>query len=371
MTTCNCIRTLLSHHIMNTHFSDCPSQKCTQTVDTGQRSHQKQKISSTHSHNIPSQTMSSINAKRRRVCADPPEMVSAANANAELLFDDMIPEVNPYRVCEEEEVRPSEVVSSNATVAKSDFKTAKEAVAQPKEENVKEEIIPVVTPLRLEPLSMLLMVDLQQPDPSSVVVALKQVHKLVSDAGTKKENRVQENYRKEAMGIGAPAILLLTLRKWIHEEKIQLWALACLNWITHGQLQTSIAAAKMGGVEAVVTAVKLFPDHTSIRVNGFRVLRHMIASGFVHLAYFVKELQGVHLVQETMRKFSENADLQCSCCSIFLTIIRIMKQQHHKDYGGHFVRAGIAVDVATALRNHAEDVRVQKVGGDLMKSLFS
>jgi hypothetical protein len=152
-------------------------------------------------------------------------------------------------------------------------------------------------------LAKILMFDLQTNNPEEVADALQFLANSLWNHGG-----VEDAHR-----LGAPAIVLATMRKFCFVERIQAHGCVCIQ-----VMSPSDVMLELGGVDWIAHILKMFPHSLMIQGSACGALAGvfvtMRSSQVVHR--FVYELCGVQMVVQAMKIYSDSAELQWFGCAL-------------------------------------------------------
>ena len=217
----------------------------------------------------------------------------------------------------------------------------------------------------LNEIPKLLMVDLQQSDADSVLIALKRLKKVLKIGGDKEK-------RKQAILMGGVTLVLLQMQKWRNHEQIQVQGCLCLGWFNCPlDSTTHKVSLETGSVEVMTTALKTF--FGSLNVNTYAcealalVLRLDVNPDVSKpLTFkFVREYGGLQLILDAMKAFPDNARLQRHCCEVLQNLAKGTELRKP------LIAAGSVECVAKAIRTHMQDETFGEYGSSFMAELFS
>ncbi|CAB9507579.1 ARM [Seminavis robusta] len=243
-------------------------------------------------------------------------------------------------------------------------------VVQPSEEPASEQFI--VAP-KLDEIPQLLFVELQKGKPEDVVEALNRIHDLyylgdkddINDPGMKN----WENTRR----LGPIGIVVMIMRRWSPNHDIQNMSCSALCNLLYDRSTAKMALVQCGGVEAVTSAMKNFPQSEDLQTNACNTLRNT----FINLTTnpkvvkdcaccFVEELEGVDLLVKTMKEFPDNTSILEDCCMVFNNLAACFKQ--HQDI---FIDAGVVEAVAAVQKKHSNNKDLKEGTKQFMSVMFS
>lgn len=220
---------------------------------------------------------------------------------------------------------------------------------------------------RLNPIPRLLLHDAQKYKVDAVVKALKQLVKMIASA-----NYESKKNQREAIEVGAPAVVLLTMRNWRHNESITSAGLECLLWLTVRSNPGASATIKCGGVDAVADALAAFPDSRWILNFGGTVILNILAARLdsqVRQAaldtFLHHDVDGIRLLQQAMKRFRDDDVVQSTCCAVLYVVLKLKL-----GYKTEMVKRGVVVDVATAMKNHHDNDTIQTHGRNYIRTMY-
>lgn len=199
-----------------------------------------------------------------------------------------------------------------------------------------------------------LLVDLQSEDPNIVVDTLRRLKALFDVEDVAESTK----HRKLATGLGTATIIVIIMRKFQMNEPIQELSFDCLSSLTFETKIARVAFAQMGGVEAVVSAIWMFPDSVLVLDCGFCIIMNALSDddqdGESIAKLFVEQLDGLPLIHKAMKNFPECASLQGSCCGL-LNNLAVRKTFHKAIH-----ESGAIVTVGAALHSHMRNEKVRE-----------
>ena len=202
---------------------------------------------------------------------------------------------------------------------------------------------------KLREIPKLVLVDMQKDDPHSVIQAMNLLvdKTLDSDQG------------KLFQAVAVPKILD-AMQKWQHHEGLQREACYCIRRICKHDSDLSELMASLGGLEALVNAMIVFP--TSVRIHEYALgaIRYVAAEDSPGLVRFMKGLKGIDLTLRAMESFQDNAGVQRACCRLFCSLAcgPVSKKA--------LAEAGVISAVATCMEENWENMSVMKAAGEFM-----
>ncbi|CAB9511481.1 expressed unknown protein [Seminavis robusta] len=260
---------------------------------------------------------------------------------------------------EESRPQPSVVVSSSPTGVHPADDPAAVSVVAPK----------------LDEIPQLLFVELHKDRPESVVEALKRISDLflVQDDNNKHDPAIK-NWEKTHY-LGPISFVVVTMNKWSTNHDVQLWSCGALcNLLSVKKSSTAmLSMAKSGGVEAVIGAMKTFPQSDDLQMDACMALgntffnvtkRHKIVQDCA--ARFVEELEGVALMLGVMKQFPDDEELLNNCCWLFDSLATCFPQHH-----GMFIDAGVVEVVASVQKRYSGNETLKQATKEFMSTMFS
>lgn len=210
-----------------------------------------------------------------------------------------------------------------------------------------------------------LLMDLPNFDEDQTSSALEKLSDLIAA-----NNLNKDAHKQEAAECGAVALVVQAMRKWQHCRNIQNSSCLCLKYLSYKRNEAGVLIVKLGGMESVFDALKIFPDFDLQRwgigtlANIFHgIFTSMILQNAANL--FVNELDGVLLVTKAMKADQANVDTQRSAALLFLNLSSM------KELRGELVKQGAVSSVGMALEKHSENEDLQKRAAKFMQLVFS
>lgn len=213
----------------------------------------------------------------------------------------------------------------------------------------------------LKPIPKLIM-KLYSEEVEQVAADLEKLGDLVDT----KHKKSKEN-TDISMKLGAYTVVLLTMRKWQYNAQIQKWGCFYLTrLLSTTNDEASIVA--MGGVEAILDAMTIFPDDEDINRFALNALMCAFCSEQVFhdsAGRFVKQLDGVAKIVKCMKRNSTWDELQETACALFTNLAR--GKEIHKA----LLEGGAASAVAMAAEKNKGNKPIKEHALEFMKLVFS
>jgi hypothetical protein len=214
----------------------------------------------------------------------------------------------------------------------------------------------------LDEIAKLVLVDLQSNDSIVVADAIKKLAK---------STQMKPDKFREAYQSGAILAIIVSMRKWPNDKSIQ--ADCCrfaANMMFHVQ-DAGKSVAILGGVEAILAAMKRYPDSPIIQDVGVLVCGNFFGACNYDkcrktMERFIKELDGNEAVLHAMRAFPTNVYLQRRGCGIFL-----MQCLISSDYNTILKSSDAISVIGTAVSKHLDDELLQRYARSFMKAIFA
>jgi len=173
--------------------------------------------------------------------------------------------------------------------------------------------------------------------------------------------------RKAIFNAGGHALIVLAMKKWHDNFLIQAEACRALQniscFVSHETVVVPIVS--IGGIEAVLSSMKTFPDVQSVQRSGCGALIVFICNKEDSAKHLVLKLGELSTVINAMKAFPNNVDIQkCVCMMLY----EISRWSETKTGIG---KAGGIVAIASAIENHPDSDDVQKCARKAMQNLFS
>jgi hypothetical protein len=193
----------------------------------------------------------------------------------------------------------------------------------------------------LTDIPKLVLVDLQKDDVDVVATALKQLFDLILTS-----NASWEENQKDAISFGAVAEVLRAMRKWQMHEAVQLNGCRCLGNLAYKSNHGKDLIARSGGMEAVVNAMKVFPNHEHLNLIAAIALNKLFFDDSVRTSFgrrFVEDLNGLGLLLTTLSNFQAHNKINEYCCGVLYQLAV------ESDLREAIVKAGVVSAVASAM----------------------
>lgn len=227
----------------------------------------------------------------------------------------------------------------------------------------------------LDNLAKLLLVDMQQDDLQQATAALSTLWNEISDL-TGDELR-QANYKKQ-MRLGAPSLIALCMQKWQNESSVQAKGCGCLAELLHrghnnlNETGFSVFAAvkESGCIEAVINALRTFPDSAEIQEVGCRALMNVttpIDDNFFpsNIRRLVNEMDVVALTLKVVERFPNSPQIQETCCGMFSNLAEA------EEFRPVMQEQKVVSVVAHMIEKYPDNGDIKAWGGFFMRSMFA
>jgi hypothetical protein len=216
----------------------------------------------------------------------------------------------------------------------------------------------------LDQVPHLLLVELMKSNTGDVINALERLKDLFHE---------NEKNRIDGIDMGAPGLISQTMRKFPSELEVQASGCTCLCWLTFQPRQKRVCAitARAGGVDAIVAAMKSFPDVDFINGDACSALANIFVPGdnFLQLQSaarsFVDRWEGLKLIRDTMKSYPDYAHLQASCCALLCHLAR--DDSFHEAMN----QLDLVAEAAAALEHHYTDGNVKRNADIFIKEMLS
>jgi len=194
------------------------------------------------------------------------------------------------------------------------------AVAVKAEESDDDDAPTVVAPPDLSsllPIQKILQVDLLKDDSNAVQSALTQLANMCLSSNTEFEENRATVHRH-----GGAFILSIVLRKWYGFSIIQAEGCRALHNASIKSAAFKKSVKDSGGLDAIIWALKSYPDNLEVQTNGCGVLGNAVCGVKESAEYFVNALHGINRITEAMKKFPHDAKLQRYACSVLHNLVK-------------------------------------------------
>ena len=187
-------------------------------------------------------------------------------------------------------------------------------------------------------------------DPNQMEDALSKLHRLLDDG---KEAETTKN-RKLAIDLGAPTRVVMILTQSLMHKDIQVSCFKILSSLTFESKIARFSVIEMGGVEAILSAINMFPLSVELREFGFMTIMNTLsgddeegkASREKCSRRFVEELGGLDLLEQSMSSFLDHAGVQASCCGLLCNL------STNKKFFKAMVKTDLIASTGKALQYH-------------------
>ena len=217
-----------------------------------------------------------------------------------------------------------------------------------------------------------LIVQIASNDKDDVAAALADLSNLVSQGCPD----FQAN-KATAASLGALSLTILAMKKWQHKESVHLRGCHCLllfaftvdeakNLKPNEKL--TILMAQMGGIEAILDAVKLHSDSAIVVKYGIWALRNIFGCIGVLTKYadrFLNQIGGVSAIIEAMKNHLDDTTVQENACAC------LMNLAWKKELRGALLKSGTMSAISASLEAHPDDKDIKSVAAAFTKRVFS
>jgi len=195
----------------------------------------------------------------------------------------------------------------------------------------------------LSPIQKILRVDLLKEDSNAVQSALTKLANLCSDSEDSVENRATVHRH------GGGFILSIVLRKWYGFSTIQAEGCRALQNASCDNAAFRNSVKESGGLDAVIWAMKSYPDNLPVQTIGCGVLVNAVDGVQKNAEYVVNTLNGADCIIAAMNKFPEDAMLQQYACG---ALDNLTEWEEFKDA---VKQAGGRRALVEAIENHQDE----------------
>jgi hypothetical protein len=196
----------------------------------------------------------------------------------------------------------------------------------------------------LDPFAKLLCADLGSDNEKDVEAALHKIEYMCLYCNTPDED--QKN-RDLFAALGGHLGIVLVLRKWTSRPGIQGAGCRALYQIL-SEMTTEVrdVAVQVGALETVLAAMKNFPKHEYVQINGCGAMC-CFSDSIYNTEHLVWKLDGLRYVASAMKEFPENINLQMWGCKLFSHI------GNRDEFKATAIRAGGLEVLFTAAMKHS------------------
>lgn len=169
--------------------------------------------------------------------------------------------------------------------------------------------------------------------------------------------------RYEAMNLGAAGIIIHIMNKWIGNVETQVHCCnmmsTLINYNDDHNSDAAVIFASVGGMEAIVNALKAYPDTFYVQNNGILALSNMLKdkddSTVADAAKrFVLDLGGAELIVDAMKQFNHTILCQLTGCNALDVL------SNYDDLKTHLTESGALGVLAAASENNPDDMEIQE-----------
>lgn len=223
---------------------------------------------------------------------------------------------------------------------------------------------------KLDDIAKLVIEDAHSNDPAIVCQALKQL----ADSMKGPNMTSATKSRQEAYETGGLTTTVAIMKKWLHEEAVQLQGcrlIANMMSATKEELMTYIGIfSKIGGAEVILSAFRTYPESLELQRAGmaafFNVLSHPEKDDAKKVARrFVNDLGGIQLVLRTMRSYPTDPKVQKTACLLLSNLCSASAE-----FQSGLRQSGAISAVGNAIDYHREDEEIQKWGFAFLKKVI-
>jgi hypothetical protein len=213
----------------------------------------------------------------------------------------------------------------------------------------------------------LLTVDLWSTDPTTVITAFEELGFLCHPDGV---DTVQN--RRLVHATGGHLAYAVIMKKWNYHGDIQFRGI-CAFGVASMEDKFCEAAVQVGALEAIVVAMKNFPDDEYIQLSGCGALVVLSAKKERHAQHLVVDLHAHKVVIAAIKAYPSNNSLQGIACELLLSLAE------HSHLKGPIVKAGglrtlgYVVETNTKLSkngNNTEESAVQTIARRALQYLL-
>jgi hypothetical protein len=160
----------------------------------------------------------------------------------------------------------------------------------------------------------LLTVDLWSSDPTTVITAFEELGHLCHPDGVDAEKN-----RKLVHNTGGHLAYAVIMKKWNYHGDIQFRGI-CAFGVASMDEEFCTAAVQVGALEAIVVAMKNFPDDEFIQLSGCGALVVLAARKERNAEHLVLELKAHKAVIAAIKAYPHNYNLQGIACELLLSL---------------------------------------------------
>lgn len=174
----------------------------------------------------------------------------------------------------------------------------------------------------------LITVDLWSTDPTTVITAFEELGHLCHPDGV---DAIQN--RRLVHSTGGHLAYAVIMKKWNYHGDIQFRGI-CAFGVASMEDKFCTAAVQVGALEAIVVAMKNFPDDEYIQLSGCGALVVLSAKKQTNAEHLVLDLSAHKAVIATIKAYPNNYNLQGIACELLLSLAE------HPHLKGPIVKAG-------------------------------
>jgi len=172
--------------------------------------------------------------------------------------------------------------------------------------------------------------------------------------------------------LGAPTILISTMKKWPQEELLQYYGCLCLVLLAFQNCPAKIMIARTGGIEVIVDAMKAHPSSKRLQYQACQALQNILANPEAQAIQaaatsFVDNYKGVTVVVTAMKSFMQDVALQLRGMTVFLNLVAF-------DSSGAFrstmLKEGALSLVGTIVEHHTDNGDIKETAKLCMNKIM-
>lgn len=230
----------------------------------------------------------------------------------------------------------------------------------------------IIIEANLDEVAGLLTKDIHNDDPEIVVHALKRLSNELFDSTNCQQ---AADHRAQATKMGAVTLVVIVMRKWKNNPKIQKWACDFLAMILlDDNNEANHVFPLVDAMEAVVKAMHQFPSIEDVQEAGLFALGNALdldskdkgiqasSQNFVE-GYDIATGSGIELVIKAVKLFPANQDVQARGIVLLTNVF-------NKKYRRQYLEAGSVSAVSTSLENHLEHAELEEIINLFMELMF-
>jgi len=185
--------------------------------------------------------------------------------------------------------------------------------------------------------------------------------------------RLSSDKRIESYQAGGHTVLVVTMTKWVANESIQTSSCRCIQNMTCTNAHAKESFAIVGGLEAVVTAMRSFPTSQRVQRSGCGAVMNLLSGHedegshiLTNMATrFVNDYDGIALVVKAMQEFPEEVKIQLWGNGLFQNLAT------HPEFRLPLMKSGAITATGGSLELYSDHELIRQYASKFLKVMFS